>query len=81
MARPTPQQPPRIHPGTPPTDCNQVFREPAIDGTNIVMRTRGTGDNWLDVVNEFRGPVLFKELDEMMKAAIIADSDHLCPSL
>jgi len=68
--------------GDPPTDCNQVYREPFLDDDgNIYMYTRGTGTNKFDYLNERLGPALFQRLDEAMMKRIGEDEDGLCPSL
>ena len=67
--------------GTPPAECNQVYREPYEEGGKISMRTRGTGENSFDLPNRVFGPWLFEPLDEMMMRAILDKPDHLCPSL
>jgi hypothetical protein len=67
--------------GTPPAACNQVYREPYVKDGKVWMRTRGSGENSFDWVNQWLGPGMFKELDQEMKAAILNKSNRLCPSL
>ncbi|MEM7098169.1 MAG: hypothetical protein AAF541_07920 [Pseudomonadota bacterium] len=69
--------------GTPPPvdTCSQVYREPDQVGNQILMRTRGTGDNPFGVINQIFGPGVFEELDELMKQAILESGDGICPSL
>jgi hypothetical protein len=45
------------------------------------MRTRGTGENDWDWVNNRFGPGMFEDVDENMVDAILNKADHLCPSL
>ena len=76
-----PQTVPNQGNGTPPAACNQVYREPYIEGGNIKMRTRGAGENKYDWANQVFGPGLFEYLDETMIEAILNKADRLCPSL
>ena len=78
-----PQTVPDQGAGTPPAACNQVYREPYIDTDSgqIKMRTRGTGENDWDWVNQRIGPGLMDRLDEDMIEAILNDADRLCPQL
>lgn len=76
-----PQTVPEQGAGEPPAACNQVYREPHLSGGKIRMRTRGTGENNLDWVNQRQGPGTFEDLDELMKEAILNEPTRLCPSL
>lgn len=69
--------------GTPPgySECSQVYREPDIESGQVIMRTRGTGDNPFGGPNQWEGPDIFKDLDEAMKQAILNTPGRMCPSL
>lgn len=66
--------------GPAPAGCNQIYRLPVPIGGSIFSRTRGTGENDADALNQRFGPWVFEDLDESMIAAMRATPSMKCPS-
>ena len=66
--------------GAAPTGCNQVYRLPVEVNGTIVVRSRGTGENMADALNNRLGPVLFDLLDANMIKHMRGTPMMKCPS-
>ena len=66
---------------SPPNGYSQVYREPHMQNSKIVMRTRGFGSGGYRDVNNVQGPLIFRDLDERMIGAMNRASGRTCPEL
>ena len=78
-----PQCPQRIDQdglGGAPYGCNQVYRLPVIQGGQLLVRTRGTGENAADWLNTILGPTVMQQLDRQMLDHMRRTPGMKCPS-
>lgn len=66
--------------GPAPMGCNQIYRLPVPQNGKIFARTRGTGENDFDYLNQILGPGLFGDLDKAMLARMRTTPGMKCPS-